>query len=131
MRALVAAVAVGLVFTGTALAATIAKPTAAGTLKAEIAAFNVRNWPAAYTAYTAQFKATCPYATFRKHQAAQRAEAPSTIAVRVTSSRTVGAKTWLNYHILLGGQVVATMKNDLFVRQRGLWYDQVDKATTC
>jgi hypothetical protein len=130
-RALVLAAVAALVLAGTALAATIAKPIPGETLKSEIAAFNARNYAAAYTAYTARFKAGCPYATFRRHQAAQRAQAPSAIKVRITSTRVTGSRALLNYQILLGSQVVATAKNDLFVRIGGLWYDEVDKQTTC
>ncbi len=119
---------------GAALAVVpIAKPTPAGTLKAEIAAFNARAYAAAYTAYTPRFKAGCPFATFKKHLAAQRAQLPAglTLSVKVTSTRIVGAKAYLGYGAVVSGSVVQTFKNDLFVRVHGLWYDEVDKNTTC
>ena len=115
-----------------ALAVTpIAQPTPAGTLRAEIAAFNARNYAAAYTAYTARFKKTCPYATFRKHTAAERALAPGPVTVRVTGVKTTGARAVLAYRILLNGSVVERVKGDTFVRIKGLWYDEVDSQTTC
>ena len=137
MRVMLAAVATAAVAAGVALgAAPIAKPIPAATLKAEIAAFNAKNYAAAYTAYTPHYKAKCPYATFRKHQAAQRAQIPGTLSlsVKFTSMKVSGAKAYLAYHVVLGGQVVATVtagKPDLFVRIDGLWYDELDSQTTC
>lgn len=112
----------------------IAKPTPAGTLRAEIAAFNAKNYAAAYTAYTARFKASCPYARFAKQLAAQRAQVPGPLSIRVNGVRTVGSKAFLAYSVILGGQVVDTVKPsapDLFVRIKGLWYDELDAQTTC
>ncbi len=129
--------AVAVAAAGAALgAAPIAKPIPAATLTAEIAAFNAKNYAAAYTAYTPRYKARCPYATFRKHQAAQRARipAPLSLSIKFTSTRISGAKAYLAYHVMLAGQVVATVKAsapDLFVRINGLWYDELDSQTTC
>jgi hypothetical protein len=125
------------VVAGAALgAAPIAKRTPGATLKAEIAAFDKKDYAAAYSAYTPRFKARCPYATFRKHTAAQRAMVPPSLSlsVKVTSTRIVGAKAYLAYNLILAGQVVHTVKAsapDLFVRIKGLWYDQLDPQTTC
>ncbi len=133
MRILLCTAVAAAVAAGSAIgAAPIAKRTPAGTLKAEIAAFNVKNYVGAYSAYTARFKASCPYATFKKHLAAQRAQVPSPLSVKVTRVRTAGAKAFLGYNVLLNGQVVATVKPiDVFVRIKGLWYDEVDSQTTC
>lgn len=136
MRLALCAVAAAIVAGTAAAALPIAKPTPALTLKAEFTAFNARNYVAAYTAYTPRFKARCPFATFRKHMAAQRAQIPSglTLSVRLTSVRIHGTKAYLAYHLLLAGMVVDTVKAgspDLFVLIRGLWYDELDKQTTC
>ena len=136
MRVVLCVVAAAVLAGAAAAALPIAKPIPALTLKAEIAAFNAKNYAAAYTAYTPRFKARCPYATFRKHQAAQRAQIPGglKLAVRTTSVRVVGSKAYLAYKILLGPTVVATVKAsspDLFVLKGGLWYDELDKQTTC
>lgn len=116
-----------------AAAPTIAKPTPAATLHAEITAFNAKNFRAAYSAYTAAYRAKCPYATFAKKMAAQRAQvpAPLKLGVRVTSSRIVGTKATLGYSVLLGGSAVHQVKGDVFQRAGGLWYDQLDAQTTC
>ena len=128
----IAAVAIA---AGSAIGATpTAKTTPAGTLKAEIAAFNAKNYRAAYAAYTARFKARCPYATFAKHTAQQRAMAPAPIAVRIKTSHITGARATLTYDILLAGQQVShvTAKSpDIFVRIKGLWYDDIDAQTSC
>jgi hypothetical protein len=136
MRLVFCAAAV-LIVAGTAVAALpIAKPIPAETLKSEIAAFNARNYVAAYSAYTPRFKARCPFATFRKHEAAERAQIPAglKLVVRVTSVRVRGAKAYLAYKFLIGGMPVAAVRPaspDLFVLIGGLWYDELDKETTC
>ena len=127
-----------LVVAGSALAASsgTAKPTPAGTLKAEMAAFNAKNYAAAYAGYSAAFKKTCPYAKFRAGQAKLRAMLPvgTTLGVRITGVKKTGARAWLSYQILLSGQVVSTVKapkTDTFLRVGRLWYDDVDAQTDC
>lgn len=130
-------VAAAAVLAGTALgAAPTAKPTPAGTLKAEIAAFNAKNWTAAYAAYTPKFKKACPFAKFKAHSIAQRKQIPPplSLAIRITGVKTSGSTAFLSYQVLLGTQAVATVKAphaDEFVRVNGLWYDEVDSQTTC
>jgi hypothetical protein len=136
MRVVLCAVAAAVLAGAAAAALPIAKPIPALTLKAEIAAFDAKNYAAAYSAYTPRFKARCPFATFRKHQAAERAQIPGglRLSVRVTSTRVKGSKAYLAYKLLLAGQVVSTVKAsspDLFVLIGGLWYDELDKQTTC
>jgi hypothetical protein len=121
-------------FTATALAvAPIAKPTPAGTLKAENAAYNVKDFAALYSAYTARYKAACPYAKFLKTIREARA-ATGPITLRITGVLLDGAKASLAYQIIVGGKVLdaVTSRNpDLFVRRNGLWYDEVDGKTGC
>lgn len=129
---------VALAFAGSALAASAgtAKPTPDGTLKAEIAAFNAKNWPAAYAGYSAGYKKACPFAKFKAGQIKQRAQIPAglTLGVKITGVKTQGSTAYLSYQVLLAGQAVATIKAphaDKFVKVGGLWYDEVDSQTTC
>ena len=128
-------IAVLAIAAGSAVGATpTAKTTPGGTLRAEIAAFNAKNFRAAYVAYTARFKARCSYATFSKHMAKQLAMVPAPIAVRIKSSRITGARATLTYDILLGGQAVSSVtaaSPDAFARVNGLWYDDIDAQTPC
>src|SRR4051812_1993095 len=103
-----------LVLAGSALAASAgtAKPTPDGTLKAEIAAFNAKNYAAAYAGYSRAFKKACPYAKFTAFQKKQRAQIPAglMLGVKITGVKTAGSTAFLSYKVLLAGQTVATVK---------------------
>jgi hypothetical protein len=115
-------------------ASTIAKPFPAATLQAETAAFNAKSWAAAYSAYTAKYKALCPYAKFVKGISAERAQFSGPVSVRMKSTRVVGAKAWLVYSLIYRGKAVATVPAahpDLYTRIGGLWYDDYEGSTVC
>ena len=137
MRVVLSAVA-ALVLAGSALAASAgtAKPTPDGTLKAEIAAFNAKNYAAAYAGYSRKYKAACPYAKFVAGQKKQRAQIPAglMLGIKITGVKTAGSTAFLSYKVLLAGQAVATIKApraDKFVKVGSLWFDDVDSQTTC
>lgn len=125
------------VLAGSALAgstATIAKPRPVATLQAENAAFNQRNWQALYSAYTARYKAKCPYGKFAREYAAIRKQFPAGVTTRVKSTRVVGSKAYLVYSIISGGTVVGTTPNghpDVFTRINGLWFDEYEGSSVC
>jgi hypothetical protein len=118
-----------------ALAATptIAKKTPGGTLFAEVSAFNKSDWKTLYTAYTARYKAHCPYAKWAAAQGKARQQT-GTVTTKITSSKIVGSKASLAYQILHGTQVLVTVKAsdpDVFQKVGGLWYDEYEPNHGC
>jgi hypothetical protein len=136
MRGVALSVLVVAAFAGSALAgaaSTIAQPTPTGTLRAEIVTFNAHNWRAAYSAFTPEYKARCPYATFARVSAAVLAQLSGPLAVRNISSRIRGSKAFLAYQVVSGGRVLGAFTNtrpDVFVRIGRLWYDEYEGGST-
>jgi hypothetical protein len=114
-------------------AGTIAQPLPLATLQAETTAFNQHKWPAAYSAYTAKYRAKCPYATFAKKNAAIAKQFSGPLSVRMKSTKVTGSKAWLVYTVVFRGKVVASTAGhpDLFTRIGGLWYDDYEGSTVC
>lgn len=113
---------------------TIAKPLPVATLQAETAAFNQKNWPSAYSAYTSGYQARCPFATFTKNMAKLRSQFAGPVSIRMKSTKVSGDKAWLRYSLVYRGKVVATTPAahpDLYTRIGGLWFDDYEGSTVC
>ena len=90
--------------------------------------------PAAYAAYTAGFKARCPYANSQSTWLSSEPWRPRRSQYGSRSSRITGARATLTYDVLLLGQAVSSVtaaSPDVFARINGLWYDDIDAQTTC
>jgi len=112
---------------------TAAAPAAAGpaaTLIREIALTRAGSYQPLYQLYTPRFRATCPYRRFvaaMKHQRAQLAG----ITFKVIAQHISDDHATLDYHVLLGTSVVATIRGDIFRRIGGRWLDDLDRYTVC
>ncbi len=121
-----------LILGATALASgpAIAGKSAVATLKAQNAAFNASNWPALWSAYTANYKSKCgPYSKWLKRETTARKSISGNLTTRVTGNKVVGANAFLAYQILSGTKVLFTVKAsapDVYTRVNGLWYDEYD-----
>jgi len=116
-----------------AAAPTIAKATPGGTLFAEVAAFDASQWKSLYTAYTARYKAHCPYAKWVDAQSKARQQT-GVAKVKITSSKIVGPKAYLAYQILHGTTVLFAVKAsdpDVYAKIGALWYDEYEPNHGC
>ncbi|MDQ3777847.1 MAG: hypothetical protein M3310_03120 [Actinomycetota bacterium] len=92
-------------------------------------------WPAMYRTFTAQFRRSCPYATFVARQRATRRVLGTSFelrAIRVrleTPTRAVVAYSFVRNGQTLGRVTLA--HRDVYSRVGGRWYDELDRVSSC
>lgn len=83
-----------------------------------------------YGLFTARFRAHCGYTKFRRKAQSSR---PTLRKLRLVlvAVRIRGAKAYVNYRYVQGRRWAFTVKNDLYVKAAGRWYDELDPTTRC
>jgi hypothetical protein len=112
----------------------VVKSTPSGTLLAENAAFNAKNFETLYTAYTANYKSHCgPFPKWVKAITAVRNKT-GTITTRDISVKIKGNVAALTYELVHNGKplfAIPASSPDLYVKQSGLWYDEYEPKNGC
>lgn len=83
-----------------------------------------------YGLFTARFRARCDYLKFRRSAQSSR---PTLRKLRLVlvAVRIRGARAYVNYRYVQGRRWAFTVKNDLYVKTSGRWYDELDPTTRC
>lgn len=103
-------------------------------LRAQLAAFETRNWPVMWDSYTPRFHRGCPYARWLTHVKRGRAtfhETRPALKIEGISTRIQGRVATLSYRLTFHGRTVAEAHDDLYVLISGRWLDEVDRVTVC
>lgn len=130
--------AVGIATIAVAVGLSLASPARAGSgpaaaLRAEISAYEKRDWSRLWASYTPRFHRTCPHAAWLASAREARATFPARLRIGLvfTSIRVRGTRAVLSYRMIYQGRLLATARGDVFLLIRGRWLDDLDGVTKC
>ena len=127
MRKLIVAAALVLVLAA-GPAAAVSGP--AQVLQKQLTLLQAGNTRAAYLLFTENFRTTCDYETWSGKLGDSRS-AFAGLSFRVLTTKIKGGVAKLTYQVKRENKILETVRDDVYVKIGGKWYDELDSVTTC